>query len=121
LRSDHSEKIHIQKSKKKKQGWFLLNPFCNAGGCVYRWKWNPFCNIKDAMYWWNLNPACNIFCQSGAGAHQASLILSFCNGLCFGARYERSMWAQRNSHFTWPVASCGNGRCLMPVKNMSYQ
>jgi hypothetical protein len=27
LRSDHSEKIHIQKSRKKKQAWFLLNPF----------------------------------------------------------------------------------------------
>jgi hypothetical protein len=63
LRSDHIEKIHIQKSRKKKQVWFLLNPFCNVGGCVYWWKWNPFCNIKDAMYWWNLNPACNIFCQ----------------------------------------------------------
>jgi hypothetical protein len=25
-----------------------------------------------------------------AGAHQASLILSFCNGFCFGARYESS-------------------------------
>jgi hypothetical protein len=24
LRSDHSEKIHIQKSRKKKQAWFLL-------------------------------------------------------------------------------------------------
>jgi hypothetical protein len=75
LRSDHSEKIHIQKSRKKNQAWFLPNPFCNARGCVYWWKWNPFCNIKDAMYrwkfnliviygmWWNLNPACNIFCQ----------------------------------------------------------
>jgi hypothetical protein len=50
LLSDHSEKIHIQKSRKKKQVWFLLNPFCNAGGCVYWWKWNPFCNIKEAMY-----------------------------------------------------------------------
>jgi hypothetical protein len=59
LRSDHSEKIHIQKSRKKKQAWFLLNPSCNAGGCVYWWKWNPFCNIKDAMYWWNFNPFCN--------------------------------------------------------------
>jgi hypothetical protein len=56
LRSDHSEKIHIQKPRKKNQAWFLLNPFCNAGGCVYWWKWNPFCNIKDAMYWWNFNP-----------------------------------------------------------------
>jgi hypothetical protein len=27
LRSDHSEKIYIQKSRKKKQVWFLLNPF----------------------------------------------------------------------------------------------
>jgi hypothetical protein len=27
LLSDHSEKIHIQKSRKKKQAWFLLNPF----------------------------------------------------------------------------------------------
>jgi hypothetical protein len=48
LRRDHSEKIHIHKSRKKKQAWFLLNPFCNAG-CVY---------------WWNLNPFCNIFCFS---------------------------------------------------------
>jgi hypothetical protein len=61
LRRDHSEKIHIQKSRKKKQAWFLLNPFCNAEGCVYWWKWNPFCNIKDAMYWWNFNPFCNIW------------------------------------------------------------
>jgi hypothetical protein len=35
LRSDHSKKIHIQKSRKKKQALFLLNPFCNARGCVY--------------------------------------------------------------------------------------
>jgi hypothetical protein len=34
LQSDYSEKIHIQKSREKKQAWFLLNPFCNAG-CVY--------------------------------------------------------------------------------------
>jgi hypothetical protein len=39
LRSDHSEKIHIQKSRKK---------------------WNPFFKIKDAMYWWNFNPFCDI-------------------------------------------------------------
>jgi hypothetical protein len=56
-----------------------------------------------------------------ASAHQAFLILSFCNGLCFGARYESSLWAQKNSHFTWPVASCGNGHCLILVTNMSYQ
>jgi hypothetical protein len=55
------------------------------------------------------------------GAHQASLILSFCNGLCFGAYYESSLWTQRNSHFTWLVASCGNGHCLMLIMNMSYQ
>jgi hypothetical protein len=61
LRSDHSEKIHIQKSRKKKQARFLLNPFCNVGGCIYWWKWNPFCNIKDAMHWWNINPFCNIW------------------------------------------------------------
>jgi hypothetical protein len=48
------KKIQIQKSRKKKQAWFLLNPFCNEG-CVYSWKRNPFCNIKDVMYWWNLN------------------------------------------------------------------
>jgi hypothetical protein len=53
--------IHIQKSRKKKQAWFLLDPFCNAGGCVYWWKWNTFCNIKDAMYWGNFNPFCNIW------------------------------------------------------------
>jgi hypothetical protein len=35
LRSDHSEKIHIQKSRNKKHAWFLLNPFFNVGGCVY--------------------------------------------------------------------------------------
>jgi hypothetical protein len=34
--------IYIQKSRKKKQARFQLNPFCNAGGCVYCWKWNPF-------------------------------------------------------------------------------
>jgi hypothetical protein len=56
-----------------------------------------------------------------AGAHQASLILSFCHGLCFGAHYESSLWAQKNNHFMWPVASFGNGRCLMPVTIMSYQ
>jgi hypothetical protein len=56
-----------------------------------------------------------------AGAQYASPILSNCNGLCFGARYESSLWAQRNSHFMWPVASCGNGHCLMPVTNISYQ
>jgi hypothetical protein len=56
-----------------------------------------------------------------AGAQLASPILSYCNGLCFGACYQSSLWAQRNSHFTWPVASCGNGRCLMFVTNMSYQ
>jgi hypothetical protein len=56
-----------------------------------------------------------------AGPHQVSLILSFCNGLCFSACYEICLWAQKNSHFTWPVASCGNGRCFMPVTNMSYQ
>jgi hypothetical protein len=54
-----------------------------------------------------------------AGAHQVSLILSFCNGLCFGSHYESSLWAQKNSHFTWPVASCGNSCYLMPVTNMS--
>jgi hypothetical protein len=30
---------------------------------------------------------------TSANAPQASLILSFCNGLCFAARYERSLWA----------------------------
>jgi hypothetical protein len=34
LRRNHSEKIHIQKSMKKKQAWFLLNPFYNVR-CVY--------------------------------------------------------------------------------------
>jgi hypothetical protein len=61
LRSHHTEEIHIQKSRTKKQAWFLLNPFCNAGGCVYWGEWNPICNIKDAMYWWNFNPFCNIW------------------------------------------------------------
>jgi hypothetical protein len=55
------------------------------------------------------------------GAHLASLILSLCNRLFFGARYESSLWAQKNDHFTWLVASFGNCRCLMPVMNMSYQ
>jgi hypothetical protein len=30
LRRDHSEKVHIQKSRKKKQASFLLNPFGDA-------------------------------------------------------------------------------------------
>jgi hypothetical protein len=55
------------------------------------------------------------------GSQQANPILSYCNWLCFGARYESSLWAKRNNHFTWPVASCGNGYCLMLVTNMSYQ
>jgi hypothetical protein len=91
LRSDHSEKIRIQKSRKKKQAWFLLIPFCNAGGCVYWWKWNLFCNIKDAMYWWNfnlfviygmwwnLNPSCNIFCQRYY-IYSVYILLQFSNG-----------------------------------------
>jgi hypothetical protein len=37
LRIDHSEKIHMQKWRKKKQAWFRLNRFCNTGGCVYWW------------------------------------------------------------------------------------
>jgi hypothetical protein len=56
-----------------------------------------------------------------AGAQNVSPILSYSNGLCFGARYQSSLWAQRNSHFTWPVASFGNCHFLMPVTNMSYQ
>jgi hypothetical protein len=48
--------------KEEKASLISTNPFCNAGGCVYWWKWNPFCNIKDAMYWWNFKPFCNIFC-----------------------------------------------------------
>jgi hypothetical protein len=32
------KKIDIQKSRKKKQARFLLNPFCNVRGCVYWWK-----------------------------------------------------------------------------------
>jgi hypothetical protein len=51
LRSDHSEKIHKLKSRKKKQAWFLLNPFCNARGCVYWSKWNMFCNINSLFVW----------------------------------------------------------------------
>jgi hypothetical protein len=44
---------------------------------------------------------CPLVIDSGdAGAYQASLILSYCNGLCFGARYESSLRAQRNNHFT---------------------
>jgi hypothetical protein len=35
----------------EKASLILLNPFCNAGGCVYWWKWIPFCDIKDMMYW----------------------------------------------------------------------
>jgi hypothetical protein len=30
LRSEHSEKIHIQKSSRKKQALFLLNPYALA-------------------------------------------------------------------------------------------
>jgi hypothetical protein len=52
--------IYINQGRKSKPD-FLLNPFCNAGGCVYWCKWNPFCNIKDAMYWWNFNSFCNIW------------------------------------------------------------
>jgi hypothetical protein len=52
-----------------------------------------------------------------AGAQQASPILSYCNRFCFGARYESSLWAQRNSHIMWPVTSCGNSCCLMLVTN----
>jgi hypothetical protein len=32
LRRDHSEKIYIQKSRRKKQAWFLLNPFLMPEG-----------------------------------------------------------------------------------------
>jgi hypothetical protein len=39
------------------------------------------------------------------------------NGLYFHACYKSSLWAQRSNHFTWPVTSCGNGRCLIPVTN----
>jgi hypothetical protein len=34
LRSDHSEKIHIQKSRKKNQACFLLNPFLMSDLCI---------------------------------------------------------------------------------------
>jgi hypothetical protein len=54
-------KKSIYRNKEKKQALFPLNPFSNAGGCVYWWKWNPFCNIKDVMYWWNFNLFCNIW------------------------------------------------------------
>jgi hypothetical protein len=54
--------------------------------------------------------------RGDAGAQQASPILSYCNGSCFCARYQSSLWAQRNNHFTWPVASCDNGRCLMSLR-----
>jgi hypothetical protein len=78
--------------------------------------WCPLRILVKLRRAWNRHIS---FCQDSgdAGAHQASLILSLCNGLCFGACYKRSLWAQRNSHFTWPVASCGNGRCLMPITN----
>jgi hypothetical protein len=59
--------------------------------------------------------------RGDTGTQKASPILSYSNGLCFGAHYKSSLWAQRNNHFTWSVASCGNGRCLMPVTNMCYQ
>jgi hypothetical protein len=67
------------------------------------------------------NRCASVHQDSGdAGAQQASPILTYCNGLCFGARYESFLWAQRNSHFTWPVAGCSNGHCWMPVMHMSY-
>jgi hypothetical protein len=47
--------------KEEKASLISAESFCNAGGCVYWWKWNLFCNIKDAMYWWNFNPFCNIW------------------------------------------------------------
>jgi hypothetical protein len=58
--------------------------------------------------------------RGDAGTQHASTMLSYCNRLCFGARYQSSLWAQRNSHFTWLVSSCGNSRCFMLVMNMCY-
>jgi hypothetical protein len=52
-----------------------------------------------------------------AGSWNASLKLISQLQALFHARYQSSMWAQRNSHFTWLVTSCGNGRCLMPFTN----
>jgi hypothetical protein len=78
LQSDRIEKIHVQKSRKKKQAWFLLNPFLvpedvSIGG-------NGICFVIQRMgciggisilfeiygMWWNLNPTCNIFCLYSA-------------------------------------------------------
>jgi hypothetical protein len=56
-----------------------------------------------------------------AGSQHASPMLSSCNGLGVGGRYQCPLWAQRNNHFTWLVTSCGNGVCSMPVMNTCYQ
>jgi hypothetical protein len=59
--------------------------------------------------------------RGDVGTQPVSLMLSYYNGLYFGAHYQSSLWAQRNDHFKWSVASCGNSRCLMIVTNMCYQ
>jgi hypothetical protein len=75
--------------------WFLDVPRCT---------WNRHASFRQD--------------RGDAGTQKASPILSYCNGLCFRACYQSSLWAQRNNHFTWPVASCGNSHCLMPVTNV---
>jgi hypothetical protein len=76
--------------------------------------WCPLRILYVLRHTWNRHVS--VRQDSGdARAHQASLILSYCNELSFGSHYESSLWAQRNSHFTWLVSSYGNGRCLMPV------
>jgi hypothetical protein len=77
LRSDHSEKIHIQKSRKKKQVW------CGNGICfvIYRMRCIGGISILFIIYemWWNLNPACNIFCQRYY-IYAVYILLLFSNG-----------------------------------------
>jgi hypothetical protein len=70
--------------------------------------WCPLWILYVMRQAWNRRVS---VCQDSGdtGAQQASLILRYCNGLCFVARYQSSLWALRNNHFTWPVASCGNG------------
>jgi hypothetical protein len=76
--------------------------------------WCPLRILYVPRHAWNRRVS---VCEDSgdAGAQQASPILSCCNELCFGAHYKSSLWAQRNSHFTWPVGSCGNDCCLTPL------
>jgi hypothetical protein len=60
--------------------------------------------------------ACNFIETEETQVHNTCLWCWFhSNKLCFHACYQNALWAQRNSHFTWQVSSCGNGHCLIPV------